>query len=614
MIFCQSCLKPNTDDARVCGKCGNKLLVIGGNYKWEEPDSSVGISMDDHFLERISFLDETVNSVLEHVARISDTLDMVDRNAFVTRSGLSSLVETLKESNLLREELLYQRWEATMMEQMEEARFRDRFMQMKSRFLALFRGEATKKKSFLAQIEEAEFAIYSDRVHESSEILKKALKLDRKNYELAYYLAECCQLQGLNKEASQYLRTALKANPNHADSLLLLALIHYSEDKVEDAKDHLSRCLVVSPHHAVALLTMGSILTAEKRFEDARPFLEQATDLDPQAQGFYLLGLGARETGRLKEAIDYLSYATELDPEHEDAAFSLGLAYLKRGWTRKARACFSHALELNPNKVEFRQAAQIDEPGKQNDVEMDETSLNTLALANDLFHTGKLKQALPHYRFLLRKYPANYLVLSSFAVLNFSLRRFEESHKAASKILTLETPVMVRCVAFTMQMECYRAQGRYDDAIESLIQMKNEFPEGTGAAIANYGLALTMADTGRDLKQAETLARDALETSPPEFHHNLLDALGWVYFKQGHYEEALELVKSAINMHESLNHLYHFGMILLALNLQDEAFKVYERIVKLRAQTATVDDFIFLAISREMESAVTHPMSSESSP
>jgi len=602
LIFCQSCGTANDLGANVCKKCGTSLLILGGNTTWDEPDSRM-ISLEDHLLERISTLEETLAAVLEHMSRLSETVDMVDRNGFVTRSGLSSLVETLRETNLVHEEPLYQRWETTMLEQMEEARFRERFMQMKSRFLALYRGETRAKTSFQSLIEEAEFLIYSDRVNESTEVLTKAHELDPQNYELAYYLAESYQLQGLNEPAIALLETAIEANPDHPDSLLLLALILYAEGQAEASEQLLVRTLELSPHQPLALLSMGSLMTADGRHDEAVSFLERSVEIDPQAQGYYLLGICARERGRFKEAIDALAYATDLDPEHEDAIFALGLTYLERGWTRKARACFQRAQELNPERMDFREESLDETEPPEHPVDMDPDSIQTLALAHALFHEGKLKQALPHYRLLLRRYPSSYLLLSTHAVLSYSLRRFEESLKSARKILDQETPPMVRCVAYMMQMECLRSLGHYDEAIECMTEMLKEFPDGYGRTVACYGLALTKADRGRDLREAEHLAMQAIELSPEDFRHNALDALGWVYFKQGRLEEALELMKSAVELRETVNHLYHFGMILLALNLQDEAFKVYERIVKLRNKSVNIYEFIYSAIRREMESA-----------
>ena len=597
MIFCQSCLTGNKTDAEVCRKCGNKLLVLGGNFQWEEPDVQ-RVSIEDHFLERISNLEETTSSVLEHLSRLADALETQERNNFVTRSGLSSLVETLKETNLLREEFLYQRWETTMIEQMVEARYRDRFMQMRGRFMALYRGKPGQLASFQALIDEAEFLIFSDRFQESVELLCEAAELDPENYELAYYLGEILHQQGMIDDAIDYLKQALKAKPDHADALLMLALISYADGQPLEAKTLLRRSLEIRPNKPIAMLSLASILVAEGDFKAAEPLLIQVNEIDPQAQSFYLLGLVARETGKLKRAIDLLNHATELDPDHEDAVFTLGMAYLERGWTRKANACFSKAMELNPSKIEYREpplepeAKDLSSHVQNWDDESDET----LAFAEKLVREHKVQQALPHFRHLIRKHPTNSELLTRYAALIFAQRRYDETLKVVRRVLMLETSEQERVIAYTLRMESFRALGRYDETIETLNEMAEAFPAAPGKAIASYGLAITKADRGEDLHGAERLAREALELAAPEFRHQALDALGWVYFKQGRYEEALELLENAISLRESINHLYHYGMILLALNLQEKAFKAFERTVQLRKESPQIEDFIFTAI------------------
>lgn len=600
MIFCQMCLTPNPSSGESCRNCGQKLMVLMADQQWEERNKP-RVSMEDHFLERISNLEDTLNNVLDHLSRLSDSFEGIERNAFITRSGLSSLIETLKESHQLREDLLHQRWEATMVEQMEEARYRERFVEMKTRFLALYRGSQNKFKVFKSYIEDAEFQILSDRSEDSQRTLKRALALDKQNYELAYYLAEQAHEQGHSKEAKALLIKAVSANPNHEDSLVLLSLIEYSDGNFDNAKELLQQAITTNPGDDLPYLCLGSIYSAEGNHPEAEFFLARALSIRPQAQSHYLMGLTQKELGNSKVAIQQLELATELDPEHEDAWFNLGLVYLARGWTRKARHCFNQALELNPNKIEFREALRTEQPQLgTTPPDIDAESMEIFTFAESLFRKGKYKQALPHYRQLLKKYPNNYIVLSSYAVLSFSLRRFEESHKVAAQILGMEIPPTVRCIAYTIQMESLRAMGQFEEAVEALERMAGDFPDGYGRVIANYGMSLTMADMGQDLRQAEQLAREALRLSSAEFKHHALDALGWVYFKQARYEESLELLESALALEENLNHLYHYGMVLLAMNLQDKAFEAFERAVRIREEGPRVDEFIFSSIRREM--------------
>ncbi len=601
MIYCQHCTTANEAGNQVCTKCGNKLLLLGGNQRWEEPDLP-RLSMEDHFLERISHLEELTNQLQEQVARLGEAQDMFERNAFVTRAGVTALVDTLKESKLLREDLLYQRWETTLAEQMEEARHRERFSHMKNRFVALYRGETQHRATFLKLIEEAELLIYSDRFSESTEILSKALNLDQANYELAFYLAEDEHQLGKSEEARGYLEIALAAKPDHAGALLLLGLHHFDEGEREAARRYLSECLEVNPTHPRAMLSLGALYVAEGEYIAAQPLLLQSAHQEPQAQTAYLLGIIAKKQNKLKEAIDYLSEATELDPEHEEAVFTLGMVYLERGWTRKARACFARAMELNPNRLGVSEDPVMENPPElEGDTEIAGDDLQRLEFAEGLVGKGKLKQALPHYRQLVKQFPESYPLRLSYAIVTFSLKRYEETLKAIQKTMSMELPDAARCMAYTLEMESFRALARYDEAVASLTEMAEVFPNGYGRTIANYGLALTKADLGQDLKAAEELAKETLQMSPPEFRHNALDALGWVYFKQGRLEEALELLENALSMQETIKHLYHYGMILLALNLQEEAFKVFERTVKLRPASNPIEDFVFPEFPFELD-------------
>jgi tetratricopeptide (TPR) repeat protein len=68
------------------------------------------------------------------------------------------------------------------------------------------------------------------------------------------------------------------------------------------------------------------------------------------------------------------------------------------------------------------------------------------------------------------------------------------------------------------------------------------------AQACNY-LAYMWADRGENLAEAEQLIRRALELDPSNGAY--LDTLGWVYFRQGRYEESLaELLRASELMQE----------------------------------------------------------------
>jgi len=598
MILCQVCHTQNSLEAVSCVKCGAKLLVIGGNQSWDDYTPHP-FSLEDHFLERISNLEDTVSNILDHLAQFAENFEHVERNSFVTRSGLTALIDTLKEADQLKEDVLRERWESTIVEQMEEAQVRDRFLQMKGRFLALYRGGSEKESRFKAFIDDAEFLILSGNLDEFLDPLDEALSLDPENYELAYFLAEM-SFEMETGDLESYLETALDANPIHSGSLLMLAVLYYSEDRLDESLELLNRALNVNPRDEAALLCVGSILTAQGQFEEARTFLMKSLEYKAQAQCHYLLGIGYKETGSPQKAMKHLEQAIEMNPDLEDAYYMLGFVYLKRGWTRKAKEAFSEALALNPFKIEYQEALNFDQPKAEMDLnQLDDEALSVYRTAEELFQKNKYKAAISQYRQLVKRFPENPVFLGSLAVALFSLQRWPEVIKVCQKLRKLEPSEIFLCIACTLQMESERSMELFDDALITLTEMEASLKSGYGKAITAYGMALTLADLGEELYQAESMALNALDYSPEEFRANLLDALGWVYFKQGKLDECIECLEQSLEIEETANTLQHYGLALLSVNLQDKALDVFAKLLAMRGKEPKVDHFIFRALERE---------------
>jgi len=598
MILCQVCQTPNTLDSEYCKQCGAKLLVIGGNRRWEEHNTP-SFSLEDHFLERISNLEDTVTNILDHLTALAENMESVDRNGFITRSGLTALIKTLTDTQDLKDDVLREHWEATIVEQMEEARVRDRFFQLKSRFLALYRSEKDKETKFQAAIDDAEFQIISGNLEIFMDCLETALEFDPSNYELAYFLGELSfELERGDQE--HFLQLALTSNPDHADSLLMLAVYYYGHDKLKESEALLDRALALNARDDAALLCLASIYTTREDFSRARPILETVIEIRPQAQAHYLMGIGYKEQGKWKKAKNHLEKATELDSELEDAFYMLGFVYLHLGWTRKAKKAFSEALVLNPMKMEYQEALNFDQPKAEMSLEgLDPLILERFQKAEQLFKQQKFKAASNAYRQLVKKAPDNPVFLCSLAVSLFSLQRWEEVIKITTRLLSLETSEIFSCIGFTLQMESERALEHFEEALKTLGKMESSLNDPYGKSIATYGIVLTLADMGEELLDAKKLAVLALESAPEEFKSNLLDALGWVYFKLEQNDKSLECLEQALELREDVSTLQHYGLVLLAVNLQEKALEVFSRLLELRGQAPAIDPFIFRSLEKE---------------
>ncbi len=59
--------------------------------------------------------------------------------------------------------------------------------------------------------------------------------------------------------------------------------------------------------------------------------------------------------GDAKRALELLSRAVELSPNHHDAWYNLGIAYIETGNPEKAVDALERALSLSPDSVEIKQ-------------------------------------------------------------------------------------------------------------------------------------------------------------------------------------------------------------------------------------------------------------------
>ena len=116
--------------------------------------------------------------------------------------------------------------------------------------------------------------------------------------------------------------------------------------------------------------------------------------------------------------------------------------------------------------------------------------------------------------------------------------------------------------------------GKARGALEILRQENPDDPE-----VAN-SLGYFLAEKAQDLELAERLIQEALDVQPG--NGAFLDSLGWVYFRQGRFEDALDQLIRAVNvLPEDPVILEHVGVTLMELNQPQEALDLIQRALEL---------------------------------
>lgn len=576
-MYCQVCGAPNRDDHEFCVRCHQKLLVLSGALRDEEESYEEGpeesFSFDEHLLERISILEEAVKRTAETVRQLLSALHKQEKNILINQTGLSALRELLEQKRFIGWEEWSELWESKMDYQLLALEKRERFLAIKERIAALHHGE--KRKLFLQHLEDAEYALFAFDIERAVAALEAAYKLDRDNYELAYFLGETHFNEANTEAALSYFARVLEVKPDHYEGLVYSGVIHYERGDHVRAEEYLKRAVAIYPESFLPHFSLGAVYAGQGNLARAVLFLERAVKVDPVPQALYLLGSCYYEMGRLSSAVEYLQEAVRHDPAFEEAHHLLGMAYLDRHWTRKALECFRTAQRLNPKKLQYQDLvrylsghAGTPLPG------VDGEAAAWFRKGEEFLARENLKQAHSCYRRALALDPENPTLLMSYALLCLHMNRNQEIEAVTRKVLDLNPGEMLRATAYAALIEALRSQGKYREGNGIGHRLLAEGSSNFTKSIAYYEMAYNLAEMEEDLDEALDYARQSVELSPDEIKQFPLAALGWVHYKRKEFDKAIDFLSKASELGPSTTTLTHLGMALLASGEEDRARSV----------------------------------------
>ena len=565
-------------------RCNQKLLVVSGGFTAGEADFEENegeeFSFDEHLLERISILEEATKRLGESVGRILKAIGKLERTGLISQTGLATLRELLERKRVLSHEEWSDLWESKVNYQLLALEKLERFVGLKGRIAVLHQGD--RHELFLKHLDAAEAALYAFDIDAALESLHAAYKIDRDNYELAYFIGETYFNEGQTDQALDFFARVLEARPDHSDALVYSGVVHHEAGDAALAEVCLRKAVERCPESFLAHFSLGAVLASGNDPEGAIPLLAKAVEIHAAPHALYLLGSCLHEVRKLGPAIRTLSQAVRLDPGFEDAYHVLGLAYLDRQWHRKALEAFRQAQRLNPNKMMYQDLvdylsgqASSPLPG------VSDEAGQLLAVAEDACAHDKPERAIGSFRKALDLEPDNPTLLMSYATLCLQLNRNQETEAISRRVLSLEPGEMLKATACATLIEVLRSEGRYQEGNRIGAQMLDEGTSNFTKTIAYYEMAYNLAEMEEDLDRALEYARQSLELSPEELKQFPLAAVGWVHYKRSEFDEAVDFLSKASQLGPSSKTLTHLGMALLATGEQEEARSILAQAQKL---------------------------------
>ncbi|HEX2163882.1 MAG TPA: tetratricopeptide repeat protein [Thermoanaerobaculia bacterium] len=573
-VLCQVCGARNAPDDELCRRCHHRLLVVSGTAAIPDPDEDDddegGGSLDEHLLERISVLEEALRRTAETVRQLVAAVGKQEQTLLVAQTGLSALRELLEAKELVGRGEWSERWESKMDAQLLALDKRERFLASRERIAALHRGE--RGDAFHRLLDDADEAFGLFDVERAMASLAEAERLDPANPELALFLAEARYAEGDAAAALAGFRRVLAARPDHYEALVYGGVLTHESGDSERAEELLKRAVALYPDEFLPAFSLGSVLAAAGRLPRAAAYLERAVSLDPLPQALYLLGNCLYEMGRVTPAIGRLEAAVRADPGFEEAWYLLGLAYLDRRWSKKALDAFRRAQNLNPRKLSYQDLVRyLTGPGAAPLPPVGGEAARHFARGEERRERGDFERAAESYRRALDLDPENPTLLLSLSLACFSLDRESEIEALARRVLDSAADERVSATAYAALAEVLRGQGKLREGNRLAKRLLAGAGSSFTRAIAWYEMACNLAEMEEDLDEALDCARRALGEAPDELISYPLAALGWVHYKRGELDEAVDALTRAADAGPSPTTLTQLGMALLAAGQADKA-------------------------------------------
>lgn len=365
--------------------------------------------------------------------------------------------------------------------------------------------------------------------------------------------------------ALQAAREALALD--HTDDGAAALALQLLEDGVADAEGLLAPYFAATPLPELRMAYARALLQAQ-RLADAQEQVDAVTRERPDAPEAWLIQASLKlQSGELKDAEEALERFTALlqdapaSPARERA---MTQAWLMRAQIAEKRGDLAQAEQW---------LARIDNAGELLSAQVRRASL--------LARQGKLAQG----RALIRATPAKTqederLRWQAEAQLLRDAGEYQQAYEIQGKAVALAPRDDDLLYDQAMLAEKADQPREAERLLRSIIARSPKHHHALNA------LGYLLADRGERLTEARSLIARALEQMPDDPF--ITDSLGWVEFRLGNRERALELLRQAYAAQPDAEIAAHLGEVQWSLGQREQALQTWREGQRLNPENATL--------------------------
>ena len=416
----------------------------------------------------------------------------------------------------------------------------------------------------------AEQKKYKEAENYFAELAKKGSKESRHKY--LYYLGRIYLEQGKKEyaQAEKAFSKSLSLQPKYLDSVLALAGLYKEKSEVKKTIQLLSSYqdrFGPSRKVATALIRLyietDQYQKAYEQLEVLENFDRQNLNVKSQMASILI------ELEKYKEAAAILEEILIIAPEMDKIRFRLGAVYEE---LKSYDLAIKNLMKIPSTSTYFPEAMIHSAHMSKLTGDMDK--------ANDIMDEAiRLRSDIPQF----------YAFYSSL---------LDEQKKYVKAKDLLESAVKKHGKNAQLRFFLGSIYDRLGHQKETIEQMKEDLAIDENHIQAMNYLAYIYAETDSNLEEAEALALKALKTNPEDGY--ILDTVGWVYYKQGKIQIAIQYLEAAHKLKQDESIIAeHLGDAYYKYELNSKAKQMYlmavqfeedkEKVAKIKAKIVAID-------------------------
>jgi len=396
-------------------------------------------------------------------------------------------------------------------------------------------------------------------------------------------------MKALEKEGrTQFMYDVLDAlNERHPDQAGLLFLQAVAASVLRDnvlAQQKITRVLELQPDWNKAIIFQAQLAGRSGDLIKAREYLEKAVKQAPDDKQLRKMLLELLvNAGAYDDAIKLCQSVLDVVPDDGETLFAMALIYMQQDQVTRAENTLEKL--LNDSEWEGRASfylgkIQIDKDRPDKALRWFERAEEAgfgfeadMAAVSLLLNQKELDEAEARIKKMDNKYPEQHLRI---LMVKAELYNQWGKHREAFDVLT----VALRDAPENRDLLYARAlvAERLDklDVLESDLQkILDKNPDDVGALNA---LGYTLTDKTQRYDEAERYLDKAMRLKPDEAV--IIDSYGWLQFKKGKYDLALEYLKKAYDKQQENEIAAHIAEVLWVMGRDKEAKEFFEPIYK----------------------------------